>query len=250
MHSGLRDLWESKVHSDLIITCRGLEIKAHRNIVEAQSKLFAHLGPETLHHGFTHISHDYKRKLTYVTASDTQHPAAIEAMIKFFYTGDLDKPCRRSMDWRYLVPALDILRYVFQLALKYQLPDLKALAMQRYCEALTAWSGAESPEAPATVLAEALKETFGEARDVFELREATLEAAARHSKVMLQGGHACWLMVGEPMRALAMKLSERLSHLDDKAAGMEALENCEHGRLLVDCWCRHDTFARATHTEQ
>lgn len=182
----------------MTITVQGHKIKAHRCVLARQDPLFERSGAPS--------------EAARLNLSDLGWPSEVEAMIKLFYTGDLDKPYCVDQDTGYLIPSLGLLRRIFLMATELGLLDLKSLATQRYCEGLEQWPGNGVPDPHPRVLAEALAATFAaDLQDAEQLRAPTLEAAVRYSKALLEDAEAYNMLAGEPLRALVMKLSERQS---------------------------------------
>lgn len=155
--------------------------------------------------------------------------AAVEAMIKFFYTGDLDLPYY-GPEYSFLdpgCPAVDVLRGVYRLSIEYELPDLKDLVVQRYSHVFGDLTHSKdncmvtgmSPKG----LAEALAATFAEDMlDPIPLREPTLSAATRCSEALFGTAEARELLVGEALQALATELSKQHHRRESKSFQLES----------------------------
>ena len=91
--------------------------------------------------------------------------------------------------------------------MKYSLPDMKALALEQYCEV----AATKRERGNALLLAKALTELFGDGtEDLEELREATIETVIRRSREVLNDPVACDQLQGEPLRALALEMGRQL----------------------------------------
>lgn len=137
-----------------------------------------------------------------------EDPTALRSLLLFFYTGSLAVPYDDLMILGGLaIPSIDALRKVYSLAVKYGLPDLKALAEQQYCDALAnKW-----PKGHGMLLAKALIEIFSPKwKDAQRLREVTLVVAVRHSEELVGDVVIYDWLQGEPLRALVLRLSRDL----------------------------------------
>ena len=132
-------------------------------------------------------------------------PVALRSMLKYFYTGSVSVPTDNLLilggpEMR----SIDILLKVYKLACKYDLPDLKQLATDKFCATLSH----EWPKGHGLLLAKGLAATFAEdLEDPGVLRDAVLDVAVRYSEELIGDRVVFDMLYGEPMRALMLGLS-------------------------------------------
>ena len=109
---GTTRLLNSEKYSDLTITSQTRSFKVHKAVICTQSKVLAAMSDA-----------GFKETSTAILGLEHDHPAAIECMVTFLYTGDYDDEAAVDTDTRLMLHAL-----VYSLADKYDIQNLKRLA--------------------------------------------------------------------------------------------------------------------------
>ena len=109
---GTTSLLNSEKYSDLTITTQTRSFKVHKAIICTQSKVLAAMSDA-----------GFKETSTAILVLEHDHPAAVECMVAFLYTGDYDDEAAADIDTSLMLHAL-----VYSLADKYDIQGLKRLA--------------------------------------------------------------------------------------------------------------------------
>ncbi|PQE06300.1 BTB POZ domain protein [Rutstroemia sp. NJR-2017a BBW] len=175
---------ESGRYSDLTIKCGGKVFRVHRNVVCLQSKPLA-----------AHVDGVFLEAVTGEINLPDDHPAILERLIKFLYTGDFDatpspsevvaeepsgevgsETVNGSLD------TLTICTRIFVMAEKYDIPALKTLAKTKF-------EAAVSSDWNTSALSESLRLMYDGLPDSDRLlKDVAVAAAAGHVKELVDRG--------------------------------------------------------------